>query len=366
MYISNLINLENKSYDFLKKQLKKFDVIFENDDENVKSDLDTVNSNNVALQTLLNEVNTRYKKVDKNIDLSTFLTGTTLVKPYFNSNLNKFKFLVFPSHLCDFTSYAEDATEAKEIKVDYLNNNVKINEIWDNKNVELYVDGSSKSKNINEYGFIPFVKFVNNEKSFDFFDVPKTGLLKTQNQLSIKLINTDKTFKYQSRSMLVLKSDTNTISDLKIGPSARNAIQKEDELQFIKPDANLISLIDFIKEEFSILSKMYNIPDSIFSLNSNASAVSILASKSEIDEYLTSREQTFINFEKELFVKSIKILAKHKNITIPENFDINITYKKRKKALTQEAIKLINGNTFLTFLLKFSAGSSFKASALTK
>lgn len=314
-------------------------------DENVIRTIDDNNKNNKNLIYLLNKVDEAFKKVDKEIDIATFLTGTTLVKPFFNSETNSFKFLYFPSFACDYTSFATDCSERKEIRINYSNNNVENSEIWDYKKCNFYVDSSKVIEEDNVYNFLPFIKFTNNNNNLDFFDSPKTGLLKTQNMLTLKLLNTDRTFKYQSRSMLVFKSQLNDLKDLKIGPRAVNQISSEDSLEFIKPEADLINLINFIKEEFSILSKMYNIPDSIFSFNSSASGVSITASKSQINDYLKSRENMFINFEKELFVKSIKVLAYHLNLEIPSEFDININYKKRKQILSREDI------AELTFLL---------------
>lgn len=314
-------------------------------DENVIRTLDSVNKDNKNLNYLLNKVDEAFKKVDKEIDIATFLTGTTLVKPFYNNETNNFKFLFFPSFACDYTSYATDFSEAKEIRINYINNLVSNSEIWDLKKRNFYVDGSKYIEEDNNYNFIPFVKFTNNNTVLEFFDSPKTGLLKTQNQLTLKMLNVDRTFKYQSRSMLVFKSQLNDLTSLKIGPRAVNQINRDDSLEFITPNADLINLINFIKEEFSVLSKMYNIPDSIFSFNSSASGVSITASKSQINDYLKSRENMFLNFEKELFVKSIKVLAYHLNLEIPEIFDVNINYKKRKQILTAEDI------AELTFLL---------------
>lgn len=317
-------------------------------DQPVIREIDEVNKNHKNLGILFDIVNKAFKKEDKNIDITTFLTSTTLVKPYYDRDLDKFKFIVYGSNYCDMTSFPTDPVEPKEIKVSYPNNDVTQTEIWDYNQVKLYTDYSNHTTERNPYGFLPFVKFANEEDSFSYFTPPKDGLLDMQNSLSIKLINTDKTFKYQSRSLLVLSSDTKELEELNIGPSLANQIGMEDKLEFIKPDAELNTLIDFIKQEFSLLSKMYNIPDSIFDLNSNRSGVSIVRSKAEINEYLKERKEKFRDYEKELFIKSIKMLAIDKNIDIPEDFDINITYKERKEALTDLEIKewefLLNNN----------------------
>lgn len=317
-------------------------------DNQVTREIDEKNKDNKNLLELLKIVDKSFKNIDKEVDWTTFLTGTTLVKPFYNSEIDKFKFIVFPSHMCDYTSFPTDPTERKEIKVEYFNNRVKQTEIWDYNTVKIYVDGSLSKTYENNYNFLPFSKFINKETSFDYFDEPKSGLLNSQNLLTIKQINTDRTFKYQSASLLTLKSDTREFDELKIGPSSANHIGREDSIEFIKPDADLLDLLEFIKREFSLISKMYNIPDSIFDINTNASGVSIIRSKARINDYLKERKEKFINYEKELFIKAIKMLAIDKNITIPEDFDINIKYKEEKEPLTDDKIKelefLLNNN----------------------
>lgn len=63
----------------------------------------------------------------------------------------------------------------------------------------------------------------------------------------LKLLNTDKTFKYQSRSMLVFKSQLNDLKRFKNRLINVNQISSEDSLEFINM-ADLINLINFIKE----------------------------------------------------------------------------------------------------------------------
>lgn len=339
--------------------------------ETVIRTLDENNKNNNKLQSLLKEVNDSFNLVSKTVDKYTFLTGNTAVKSFFNADLDKFKFIVFPSNMIDYTPYYNDPSEAQEISVKYLNNNTVNEETWSKEEVVFNVNNTQENKTENIYDEIPFTIFRNEEKQFDFFDSPKTNLLNAQNLLSIKLINTDRTFKYQSASILTFKSEGATdISELNVGPSSVNVIGENDSIDFVNSKVDLNNLLTYIKDEFRMISKLRGIPDSLFEISSNASGVSIVASQKVMLEYIKERQNQFTNYEKELFEKSIRILAKHRNITIPEDFEINIIYKNQIEPLNEDEIKLwdfyFDNNIYTNIDLLMQLESITKEEAETK
>ena len=306
--------------------------------EKVTRELDEKNKNNKELQKLLIEVNEAYNKISTTLDKYTFLTGTTALKPHYNADLNKFKFIVFTSNMIEYTPHYNDKTEADEILISYYFNNILQQELWSNNYYSILVDDKEIENNINMYNEIPFVFFKNNNDNLEFYDKPKKNLLEMQNMLSKKLINTDATFKKQGNSLLIAKGISD-IKEIKIGPNSLNSLPSDASLEYVNPNVDLNNMLNFLNEEFKLLSKLNGIPDSLFSVNANNSGVSIIASQKVIAEYVKNRQKIFRKKEEEAIEMGIKVLAFHKNISIPEDFEISVSYKRIIEPLNSDEIK---------------------------
>ena len=296
-------------------------------------------SDNEELVGLTKIVSDAFDNISNTLDKYTFMTGLVGLKPFYNAEIDSFKYLMYPSHMIEYTPLYNDYSEAQEIQINYDTEGVSQKEVWSNNyfyfstDDKEFKDGNSE----NIYGEIPFVFFKNNKDNIDFFEKPKKNLLKSQNMLSKMLVNIDATFKKQGSALLIAKG-IGDIKDIKVGPNSINSLPEDGDLKYITPDLNMVDMVEFLKEQFSLISKLEGVPDSLFNVNNTSSGVSIVASQKVVQEYIKTRQRIFLNSEKEAIEMGVRILAYHKGIEVPEDFEVQINYKRQIESLTKDEI----------------------------
>lgn len=280
---------------------------------------------NEKINDIFNIVNNKLNNITNNIDRYTFLTGTTAVKSYYDIEENEFDYHLYTSNFLDYEGHQFNQKKIKEIYINYNENDMDIFESYSKDYFERIVDDISVEKIQNPYGFIPFTFFNNKDTLNSVFSAPNTVLLDIQNTITNKILQLNNTFKFQSMSMLVLKGGPD-LKQLNVGANAVNKISNDDDLKYINPEADLINLINTINEEIKVFLRVNNIPDSLLSASATSSGLALIISQSALDEITQNRSKSFMEKEKELLEKGIRVLAHHLQVVIPDDFEVNINH----------------------------------------